>query len=504
MSEVPAGVKMGVASRKIRPSATLMITRDGIDGVEVLLGRRAESMPVFPEYWAFPGGSLSRVDKLAVEELEQLTGPNAAAIAAIMREVVEELGFTCNNGKIVSVDSIARNLVVEDKANWLSQVKQGNIVCDTTGIRHISSRTTPPFGPGLFENTFLHVHGGSMEEVPQASIVGQTEFVDFEWQTAEKFLQRWQRFEMKIAPPVVTLLMQLKRTLPQFDGDMMLTAEEMERQQIGRRSILFAYGVEVVPVKTATLPPADHTNSYLTGDPDGDFVLVDPAARMREGMEQLATAVERHNGNLVAIVFTHPHSDHLGDFDLLREAFDVPIWGSKETSAHISCQRILVDGETLQLGKQKWQVLQTPGHHPGHICLLGDAGLVAGDMVAGIGTILIPPNEGDMDQYLQQLQRLIELKPHLIFPSHGPVIPLPEKKLSYYLNHRSARHQRVLDAVSNGNRSLANIAKIAYQDSPDAHPLLAQDQTLSHLLSHQRNGKVSHQDNCWEIVKKRL
>lgn len=500
MSEVPDGVEMGVASRKIRPSATLMITRDGSNGVEVLLGRRAQSMPAFPEYWAFPGGGLSRVDKLAVKELEQLTGPNAAAIAAIMREVVEELGFACDNGKIVAVDSIARNLVVENKANWLGQVKQGNIACDTTGIRHISSRTTPPFGPVLFENTFLHIHGGSLEEVPQASIVGQTEFVEFTWQTAEQLLAKWQQNEMKIAPPVVTLLMQLKRTLPQFDGNMIPTAEEMEKQQIGRRSILFAHGVEVVPVKTATLPPADHTNSYLVGDPEGDFVLVDPAARMREGMEQLATAVERHNGNLVAIVFTHPHSDHLGDFDLLREAFDVPIWGSKETSSHIPCQRILVDGEILQLGKQKWQVLQTPGHHPGHICLLGDAGLIAGDMVAGIGTILIPPREGNMEQYLQQLQRLIELKPHLIFPSHGPVIPLPQKKLSYYLNHRAARHQKVLDAVADGTQTLSQIAKIAYQDSPDAHPILAQDQTLSHLLSHQRNGKIRQQKNNWKMA----
>ena len=154
----------------------------------------------------------------------------------------------------------------------------------------------------------------------------------------------------------------------------------------------------------------------------------------------------------------------------------------------------------MQLGKQKWQVLQTPGHHPGHICLLGDAGLVAGDMVAGIGTILIPPSEGDMDQYLLQLQRLIELKPHLIFPSHGPVIPLPEKKLSYYLNHRAARHQKVLDAVLEGNQTLAQIAQIAYQDSPDAHPLLAQDQTLSHLLSHQRNGIVSQQNNNWKMA----
>ncbi len=500
MSEVPTGVKMDSISRKIRPSATMMITRDGSNGVEVLLGRRAESMPAFPGYWAFPGGGLSRVDKLAVEELEQLDGPNAAAFAAIMREIVEELGFACVDGKIMVVDDAARSLVVADKANWLPQVKQGNIPCDTSGIRHISSRTTPPFGPVLFENTFLHIHGGSSQEVPQPSIVGQTEFVEFTWQSADQLLLKWKAHEMKIAPPVVTLMMQLKRTLAQFGGDMESSAEEMEKRQIGRRSILFAYGVEVVPVKTATLPPADHTNSYLIGDPEGDFVLVDPAARMREGMEDLAVAVERHNGNLLAIVFTHPHSDHLGDFDLLREAFDVPIWGSQQTSEQIPCQRILNDGEMLQLGEQKWQVLQTPGHHPGHICLLGDAGLVAGDMVAGIGTILIPPSEGDMDQYLQQLQRLIDLKPHLIFPSHGPVIPLPEKKLKYYLQHRAARHQRVLDAVAAGNNKLAQISIVAYQDSPDAHPLLAQDQTLSHLLSHQRDGKVVEEDHNWKIV----
>ena len=71
--------------------------------------------------------------------------------------------------------------------------------------------------------------------------------------------------------------------------------------------------------------------------------------------------------------------------DLLREAFDVPVWGSEYTSKTVHCDRILADGEILQLGNQEWTVLITPGHHPGHICLLSVAGLVAGDMVAGIG-----------------------------------------------------------------------------------------------------------------------
>ena len=65
MSEVPSGVDMPLFKRKPpRPSATLMITKQGDEGVEVLLGKRSESMPSFPGYWAFPGG-----------EFQELTNP---------------------------------------------------------------------------------------------------------------------------------------------------------------------------------------------------------------------------------------------------------------------------------------------------------------------------------------------------------------------------------------------------------------------------------------------
>ena len=70
--------------RPPRPSATLMITRDGDEGVEVLLGKRSDSMPSFPGYWAFPGGGVSRIDKEASESLGI-----SIQHCAIMREVVE-------------------------------------------------------------------------------------------------------------------------------------------------------------------------------------------------------------------------------------------------------------------------------------------------------------------------------------------------------------------------------------------------------------------------------
>ena len=52
--------------------------------------------------------------------------------------------------------------------------------------------------------------------------------------------------------------------------------------------------------------------------------------------------------------------------------------GLKITSESIPCDRILEDGELIMLGKQTWEVLITPGHCPGHVCLMSDAGLVAG------------------------------------------------------------------------------------------------------------------------------
>ncbi|MCP2505154.1 MAG: MBL fold metallo-hydrolase, partial [Candidatus Poseidoniaceae archaeon] len=426
-------------------------------------------------------------------------GPEAKAIACILREMSEELGLAPSEHGLVALPLEARKQIVADKSRYLPLAQEGAFPYDTRSLKVLSHRITPPFGPIQFDNAFMHLHAGLAKNVPEIDLEPQTEFTQIMWATPNEFLLKWENHEMKIAPPVVTLLMEIERTLERKDRDMLEAARDISERLPARRSILFAYGVEVVPVRTATLPPADHTNCYLVGDPEGDFILVDPASHLREGMEDMAKAVDRHKGTLIALMFTHSHGDHVGDIGLLREAFDVPIWGSEYTARSVECQRILTDGEMLELGNQAWQVLITPGHHPGHICLLGDAGLIAGDMVAGIGTILIPPHTGDMNVYMEQLERLKSLKPHLLFPSHGPVIALPTTKFDHYLSHRQARHDAVYAAVKSGIQSLSDIAKAAYADTPDAHPGLAVDQTLSHLMSHQRAGTVVEDSSKWSV-----
>ncbi len=500
MSEVPQGVSLPTPARgPPRPTATMTLTRDGPDGVEVLLGLRAATMRAFPSYWAFPGGGVSSVDRKAVDTLASLDGPEAGAIACILREMSEELGLAPAGDSVVALDESARQAIVEDKNQWLPLAQRGAFAVNREGIRVLSHRITPPFGPVQFDNAFLHFHAGDWTSVPDIDLEPQTEFTEVMWAKPTDVLERWKAHEIKVAPPVVTLLMEIERTLNRCDRDMHAAAEDIAQRLPGRRSILFAHGVEVIPIKTATLPPADHTNCYLVGDPRGEYVMVDPAIRMREDMEALATAVDRHQGRLIAVVFTHSHSDHLPDMSLLREAFDVPLWGSEHTSKSVPCDRILTDGEVLQLGEQAWEVLITPGHHPGHVCLFSPAGLVAGDMLAGIGTILIPPHTGDMNEYLRQLERLKALQPHLVFPSHGPVVPIPERLIQHYITHRLARHERVLDAVRNGKHRLEDIATHAYADSPDAHPGLTVDQTLSHLHAHLADGHVAHTSVGWVL-----
>ena len=234
MSEVPEGVNLPAFARKApRPTVTLTLTRDGVDGVEVLLGRRSETMRAFPGYWAFPGGGVSRSDKEVARFISNNSGAQDSAIVAVVREMSEELGVVPSGNALQPVDSALRERILTDKKAFLTAISSEAIVTDTSCLRHISSRTTPPFGPVQFENTFFHLHIGDDDFTPSLEL--QTEFTAFEWMKPIDMIHRWSQNEIRVAPPVVTLLMELDRTLKRFEGDMIQTAEDLQRRQPGRR-----------------------------------------------------------------------------------------------------------------------------------------------------------------------------------------------------------------------------------------------------------------------------
>jgi len=127
MSEVPEGMSFGPQERRPpRPTATMTMTRDGDDGIEVLLGLRSETMAAFPGYWAFPGGGLSRVDSAAVEALEGFEGLEAAQNAIKTDETkdafAKDYKYLSKLWESLSPDNILD--LYNSDYKWLSQVFQ--------------------------------------------------------------------------------------------------------------------------------------------------------------------------------------------------------------------------------------------------------------------------------------------------------------------------------------------------------------------------------------------
>ncbi len=497
MAELPEGVELPAGSvAKPRPSAAVVLSRGVGESLEILLCHRVSEVPAFPDFWAFSGGGVSRVDRAAAEANPEWFSErdDRISVIALLREMVEEAGIAPDgSGGFLQVAVDLRDEVNSDKAAWARLAAAGSLAVSGFSTDLITERTTPPLAPVRFANRFYHIDLGESQIEPTLPN-GRSEFDEFRWWKPAALLDAWLAHSVKLPPPQVTLIRDLVE-----HGFEALAADPPS----GYHIIEFAPGVECVPLPTATLPPATHTNCYVLGQAGGPRILVDPAAKSAEALEILAAKVaeiQTTGSTIIGTVFTHRHPDHIGDLPAISSMYQAPILASTETHEVIppcDTDSTLSEGDEITLDEVTWTVIETPGHCPGHICLASEAGIISGDNATVFGTILVPSGEGDMNAYLAGLERLRDLDPPLLFPGHGPMVANPTKLLNHYLNHRMARHTRVLEAVGSGHSRLEAIATQAYADSPEAHPALAIDQTLSHLKALAQSGEVVESNGLW-------
>lgn len=271
-------------------------------------------------------------------------------------------------------------------------------------------------------------------------------------------------------------------------------------EQVPRDIVQIAPGIRVLALRTPTLPPAAHTNVYLVGPQNGPQVVVDPGSPYPDQQARLddVIAADAAEGRpLAAVVLTHHHGDHAGGAAACAARWQVPVAAHANTArrlaGRVAVTRELVDGESA-FGMT---CVYTPGHADGHLCFEVGTAMIAGDMVAGVGWILIDPDEGDMAEYLASLERMLARAPALLLPAHGPAITDAPGKLREYIAHRTMREDKVLAALA-GAATLAELTPVVYSDTPRPLWPLAERVLRAHLDKLVREGRALYAAGRWQ------
>ena len=189
---------------------------------------------------------------------------------------------------------------------------------------------------------------------------------------------------------------------------------------------------EIIPVG-----PLQCNCSIIGDETTHEAMVIDPG----DEIEDILALVRKHNLQVKQIVITHAHIDHVGGAMKLRAATGAPIllnqndyallkmldvqatWIGVPAPGKVEIDRSITTGEAVAAGSHAAQVLHTPGHTEGSICLYfpAEKKLIAGDtLFAGsIGRTDLPG--GSMQKIMRTLHDTVLALPDdtVVVPGHG-------------------------------------------------------------------------------------
>jgi glyoxylase-like metal-dependent hydrolase (beta-lactamase superfamily II)/8-oxo-dGTP pyrophosphatase MutT (NUDIX family) len=440
-------------------AAAILLDPAADDGTwRVLLGLRSRRAGFMPGHLSFPGGVMEPADRPAE--------PEAFARCA-SRELAEETGLEV------------------PPASW----------------RLAGERVTPPIFPIRFRTHFC------LARLPDRAAPlspASPENDALRLARPEEVLAEWEAERARLPPPILPLLRVLAAAGRRSIDEIARLVAAANAQEERAPRIEFAPEVWMLPVRTATLPPATHTNVWMPGG--RRFVVIDPGAEEPAEIERLLRVIERRRepGSApLAVLLTHHHRDHVGGAAAVARVLGLPIRAHAATLAAAGralagCEAVPVgDGDRIDLGGMTLEALHTPGHAAGHLAFhIVERGLlIAGDLISGHSTILIDPEQGDMDAYLGSLTRAHWRGCRTLLPGHGA--PLAGRELGTLIEHRTERERRIVAALAEGASGLQAIARAAYRDTPGLPAPLIEGQTLAHLRRLERRGDAAREGSGW-------
>jgi len=249
------------------------------------------------------------------------------------------------------------------------------------------------------------------------------------------------------------------------------------------------------------------TNTYLIGTGKRRILLDTGDPSIPEYITDLKKVLADNDASIDQVLISHWHHDHIGGIpDITREIkpggckfskfprishVDEEIEGISLTFLKDGCE-ISTEGATLK-------AVYAPGHTDDHmvVVLKEENAVFSGDCILGEGTAVFE----DLYTYMQSLQKILDLKPSVIYPGHGPVIEKPQPKIEEYITHRLKREDQILQTLRAGKPlSAAQLVKIIYKETPvHLHPM-AELNVNHHLYKLEKDGKIVCKDETsWSV-----
>ena len=248
------------------------------------------------------------------------------------------------------------------------------------------------------------------------------------------------------------------------------------------------------------------TQSYLVGE--REVAVVDPGPDLPEHLDALTAAIGGRP--VVAIMCTHTHRDHSPAAAPLAERTGAPIVGcaplALETvgpradasfDGDYAPDRVLADGEAIEVDAMPLTAVATPGHTSNHLCFAYGDALFTGDHVMGWSTTVIFPPDGDMADYMASLDKLRRRSDRVYYPAHGPAVTNPAQYVRHLVGHRMQREKQILSLVSEQPRTIPEIVAGAYPGLDPRLVTAAGGSVLAHLLDLERRGLVGKEGEQW-------
>jgi glyoxylase-like metal-dependent hydrolase (beta-lactamase superfamily II) len=307
---------------------------------------------------------------------------------------------------------------------------------------------------------------------------------------------------------------------------------------------------EIHCLKVYTALSIGSVNSYLiTGDDEP--TLIDVGPNLPGVYESLVDGLAAHGyrpRDIKRLVITHGHVDHFGVAKRLVDESGAKVlshesnasvltdyyvdWARRsayylafyqragappevtrdinscysrlvQAAQSVSLDKPLRDGDVITLGGAPWEVLHTPGHSVGAICLYqpDSAALISGDTLlrdTSSNPILDPGEESGprprmLVGYLNSLRRLAALQLNIIYPGHGELFSEHRELIRGRLEFHQRRKEVIHKAILGGCRTAYEITKQLFPRVPSNDMPLAMFETLGHLDLLEDEGRVRYE-----------